>query len=301
MGKNIGFIGLGTMGGPMAGNLLKAGHSLTVYDINGEAIEAAISAGATPAATAREAAVGADVVVCMLPASQHVVSAAYGDDGFIAGLRPGVTVIDMSTIDPDTTRRVYADVKAAGAEMLDGPVSGSSAGAISGTLTIMVGGDKEVFDAHVELLNAMGTNVIHCGGIGMGETVKLANNLIAAVSMAAVAEAFALGVSKGADPQVMFDVISKSSGNCWALQTRCPVPGVVDDSPASNEFAPGFMTDLMHKDLGLALTAAADVQLPLYMGALARELYTTARNQGHGRLDFSAIAKVYDAAGKSGS
>ena len=292
MSKQVGFIGLGTMGRPMAINLIKAGHSLTVFDINPSAVEALVSAGATAAGSAREAASGAEVVVCMLPASQHVAAVAHGPDGFIAGLSPGAAVIDMSTIDPDTTRSVAEAVSAAGGRMLDGPVSGSSAGAIAGSLTIMVGGDADLLEEHYDLLSAMGSNIIHCGPIGMGETVKLANNLIAAVSMAAVSEAFALGVAKGADPQVMFDVISKSSGNCWSMQTRCPVPGVVADSPASQEFAPGFMTDLMYKDLGLALAAASQEKLPMAMAALAREQYAAASRRGYGQLDFSSVAKL---------
>ncbi len=292
MSKQVGFIGLGTMGRPMAINLIKAGHSLTVFDISPSAVEALVSAGATAAGSAREAASRAEVVVSMLPSSQHVATAAHGPEGFIAGLSSGATVIDMSTIDPDTTRSVADAVNAAGGRMLDGPVSGSSAGAIAATLTIMVGGDADLVEEHRDLLSAMGNNVIHCGSIGMGETVKLANNLIAAVSMAAVSEAFALGVAKGADPQVMFDVISKSSGNCWSMQTRCPVPGVVADSPASQDFAPGFMTDLMYKDLGLALAAASQEKLPMAMAALAREQYAAASRRGYGQLDFSSVAKL---------
>lgn len=293
MSKKIGFIGLGTMGGPMSQNLMKAGHSLTVYDINGEALESAIASGAIAVSSPKEVSQGVDILICMLPASQHVISAAYGENGFLAGLKKGTVVIDMSTIDPGTTRSVYAHVKEAGCEMLDAPVSGSSAGAISGTLTIMVGGDKAIFDEQNEILSAMGTNIIHCGAIGMGETVKLANNLVAAVSMAAVSEAFALAQAKGADAQVLFDVISKSSGNCWALQTRCPAPGVVPDSPSTNDYAPGFMTKLMQKDLGLALTAANEANVPLYMGALVRELYATTSNMGYSDSDFSAISKLY--------
>ena len=276
----------------MATNVVKAGNSLTVYDIDGQAIEALVTEGATAAGSPREVAEASDVIVCMLPASAHVMAAANGADGFIAGLKPGATVIDMSTIDPDTTRAVAQSVEAAGAQMLDAPVSGSSAWAADGTLTIMAGGDAAVLDAHRDVLGAMGTNIIHCGAIGMGETVKLANNLIAGVSMVAVAEAFALGVSKGADPQVMFDVISKASGNCWVLQTRFPEPGVVPDSPASQDFAPGFMADLMHKDLGLALAAAAQEKLPLTATAVAREMYAAASRQGWGRLDFSAVSKL---------
>lgn len=294
MVKEVGFIGLGTMGGPMANNLLAAGHSLTVRDLDDDAVTAAVASGASRADSSRGAAAAADVVICMLPSSPHVVAAAYGDDGFISGLRPGATVIDMSTIDPDTTRRVAEDVQAAGGRMLDAPVSGSSAGAIDGTLTIMVGGEAGVFESHLDLFNVLGANVIHCGPVGMGETVKLANQLSAGVSMVGVAEGFAFGLSKGVDPKVLFEVMSKSSGNCWALETRCPVPGVLADSPASNGFAAGFMTDLMHKDLGLAMTAASNDKLPLHMAALARERYAAASRAGYGHMDFSAVAKLLE-------
>ncbi len=296
MDERVGFIGLGTMGRPMAGNLLKAGCSLTVYDVDGAAVEALASHGATAAGSARETAEASDVVITMLPASQHSMAAAFGPDGYIAGLKPGSTVIDMSTIDPDTTRRIAAEVAAAGCEMLDAPVSGSSAWAESGTLTIMVGGDGAALEKRRALLGHMGTNIIHCGEIGMGETVKLANNLAAGVSMIAVTEAFALGIAKGADPQVLYDVMSKASGNCWTLQTRCPAPGVVEASPVNDGFAPGFMTDLMHKDLGLALSAAAQERLPLLLTAAAREQYAAASRRGYGRLDFSAVAKLLEAA-----
>lgn len=178
--------------------------------------------------------------------------------------------------------------------MLDAPVSGSSAGAIDGTLTIMVGGETDVFESHLDLLNVLGANVIHCGPVGMGETVKLANQVSAGVSMVGVAEGFAFGLSKGVDPKVLFEVMSKSSGNCWALETRCPVPGVLANSPASNDFAAGFMTDLMHKDLGLAMTAASNDKLPLHMAALARERYAAASRAGYGHTDFSAVAKLLE-------
>lgn len=296
MTERVGFIGLGTMGRPMASNLVKAGSRLTVCDIDGAAVEALVSLGASAAGSAREAAQASDVVISMLPASQDSMAAAFGPDGYIAGLSRGATVIDMSTIDPDTTRRIAAAVAEAGGEMLDAPVSGSSAWAAAGTLTIMVGGDAATLEKHRELLGRMGSNIIHCGEIGMGETVKLANNLAAGVSMVAVTEAFALGVAKGADPQVLFDVMSKASGNCWTLQTRCPAPGVVPESPVNDGFAPGFMTDLMYKDLGLALAAASQEKLPLALTAAAHEQYAAASRRGYGRLDFSAVAKLLEAA-----
>ena len=294
MTENIGFIGLGTMGKPMAINLLKSGYKLTVFDVEGSAIEALVSEGAIAASSAKEVAEKTAILVSMLPASQHSLAAAFGPDGYLSGLQKGSTVIDMSTIDPDTTRQIAQGVTEAGGQMLDAPVSGSSAWATTGTLTIMVGGDRKVFEEQYSLLNCMGTNIIHCGEIGMGETVKLANNLVAGVSMVAVTEAFALGISKGADPKVLFEVMSKASGNCWTLQTRCPAPGVVGDSPVNNEFAPGFMTDLMYKDLGLALAAASQEKLPLALTAIAHEQYGATSRQGFGKLDFSAVAKLLE-------
>lgn len=294
--QDVGFIGLGTMGRPMARNLLKAGYKLAVYDIDGAAVEAIVNDGASPANSPREVAENSGIIVSMLPASQHSLEAASGPDGYIAGLREGATVIDMSTIDPDTTRQIAEAVDRAGGTMLDAPVSGSSAWATTGELTIMVGGDEAVLDRHREILGHMGTHIIHCGAIGMGETIKLANNLVAGISMVAVTEAFALGVAKGADPQVLFEVMSKASGNCWTLQTRCPAPGVVSESPVNDGFAPGFMTDLMYKDLGLALAAASQEKVPLALTAIAHEQYAATSRRGFGRLDFSAVAKLLDGA-----
>lgn len=294
MGTRVGFIGVGTMGRPMALNLLKAGHELTVYDVVPAAMEAVVASGARAAGSPREAAAAGDVVIAMLPAPPHVAAAMFGPDGAIEGLGPGATLIDMSTIDPGTTRRVGEAAAAKGARMLDAPVSGSSIGAVNGTLTIMVGGAREDFVAQRDLLGAMGTNVIHCGPLGMGETVKLANNLISGVTMVAVAEAFTLGVRAGADPKVLFEVIGKSSGNCWSLQTRPPVPGLAPNSPADHDFAPGFMTDLMHKDLGLALAAGDALHIPLALTALAHQLYAMTSAQGYGRQDFSAVAKLLE-------
>jgi 3-hydroxyisobutyrate dehydrogenase len=296
MGKRVGFIGLGVMGRPMALNLVAAGHALTVFDLDDAPVQALVEAGAERAASARDAAERSEVVVTMLPASRHVESAMLGPDGVVSGLRPGATVIDMSTIDPGTTRRVAAAVEAKGGKLLDAPVSGSSTGAAEGTLTIMVGGPEAALEEQRDLLEVMGGSVIHCGATGMGETVKLCNNIVAGISVVAVAEAFALGLRAGADPRVMFDVMTKSTGNCWALQKRTPVPGVVEGVPANEGFAPGFMVDLMHKDLGLVMTAAAELRLPLALTAVAQQMYALASAQGHGREDFSAVFKVLEAA-----
>ena len=293
MGKRVGFIGLGTMGLPMASNLLAAGHSLRGYDVDGARIGALQERGAEAAGSAREAAEGADVLISILPASRHVLAAMLGPAGAVDGLGPGATVIEMSTIDPGTTRRVAEAVTARGCRMLDAPVSGGSIGARDATLTIMVGGDAEVLEAHRDLLRTLGTRVVHCGLIGMGETVKLANNLLAGTSMIAVAEAFALGLRGGADPGILLEVIQNSSGNCWALR-NAPVPGLVPGGPVNQDFAPGFMVDLMHKDLGLALGAGAELGLPLTLTALAHQLYGLASRHGYGRLDMSAVAKLME-------
>ena len=296
MAKRVGFVGLGVMGRPMALNLVKAGHQLTVFDLETKAIEALVQAGARAAGTAREAAQDREVVVSMLPASRHVEAAYLGPDGVIEGLVPNTVVIDMSTIDPGTSRRIAGEVMRKGAQMLDAPVSGSSAGAAEGTLTIMVGGDEAVLRSQRDLLEAMGHNIIHCGASGMGEAVKLCNQLVAGASMVAVAEAFALGQRLGTDPRVLFEVMSKSSGNCWALQTRPPVAGLVPNAPSGQDFAPGFMVDLMYKDFALVMAAASELRLPLVVAAAAQQLYALASQGGHGRSDFSAVFKVMERA-----
>jgi len=293
MGKSVGFIGLGTMGLPMASNLLAAGHVVRGYDVDPARLRALEAKGGEGAGSARHAADGADVVISMLPASRHVLAAMLGPDGAVEGLRPGAAVLEMSTIDPATTRRVAEAVTARGCRMLDAPVSGGSVGARDATLTIMVGGDAADLEAQRDLLRALGTRVVHCGPIGMGETVKLANNLLAGTSMVAVAEAFALGIRGGADPAVLLEVIQNSSGNCWSLRNT-PVPGLVPGAPVNQDFAPGFMVDLMHKDLGLALGAGADLGLPLTLGAVAHQLYGMASRHGYGKLDMSAVAKLLE-------
>ena len=292
MSTAIGFIGIGTMGRPMALNLLKAGHRVTVYDIRAEAAQALAEHGATVAQTAREAAAAGEVVISMLPASAHVVAAMFGEEGIIAGLRPGTIVAEMSTIDPGTARRVAEAVEAAGSRLIDAPVSGGDKGAIAGTLTIMVGGDPGILNEVRDILGVLGTNIIYCGASGMGQTVKLCNNLILGVSMVAIAEGFALGLSAGVDPALLFDVLTKSTSRSWAMETRPPVAGLTPGSPANDDFAPGFMTDLMHKDLGLALTAGNELHVPLTLTALAHQLYGMTSAQGLGRKDFSSVAKM---------
>lgn len=292
MARQIGFIGIGTMGRPMAINLLRAGHAVTAYDIVPAAAAALAAHGATVAASAREAAAAGEVVITMLPASRHVLAAMEGPEGVLAGLRPSAILVEMSTIDPGTSQRVAEMVAARGARMLDAPVSGGDKGAIAATLAIMVGGDAATLDEVRDILGVLGANIFHCGPLGMGETVKLCNNLITGITMAAIAESFTLGMKAGVDPRILYDVITKSSGNTWTLQYRVPVAGLTETSPANDDFAPGFMTDLMHKDLGLALSAGEELRVPLAMTALARQLYAMTQAQGYGRKDFSAVMKT---------
>jgi 3-hydroxyisobutyrate dehydrogenase len=289
---DVGFIGVGTMGFPMASNLLAAGFSLVVHDRDPAPVAKLVELGAGSGASPREVGERCRHVVTMLPNSPHVEAVLTGPDGLLAGLAPGGTIIDMSTIDPGTTRALAAQARDRGLRLIDAPVSGSTVKARDGTLTIMVGGDAAVLEECRPILDVLGENIVHVGPVGTGETVKLVNNLIAAISMAAVAEGFNIGVRHGLDPRVLYEVVSKSSGDCWSLRTRVPYPDVVTASPANEGFAPGFMADLMHKDVGLALAAAKAVDAPALLGAVAEQLYRAARARGHGREDFSAVAKV---------
>lgn len=291
---HIGFIGLGNMGAPMARNLLKAGHRLTVFDLSEAAVAGLAEAGATPAASpAAVARTDAELVITMLPASVHVKGVYLGEDGLLAHVRPGVLLIDSSTIDPLSAREVAAAARAHGNPMLDAPVSGGTGGATAGTLTFMVGGEAADFDRAQPVLAAMGRNIVHCGGAGNGQVAKVANNMLLGISMIGVAEAMSLGVALGMDPQVLAGIINTSSGRCWSSDTYNPFPGVMDNVPASRGYAGGFGTDLMLKDLGLASEAAKQARQPVILGALAQQLYQTFSAQGHGGLDFSAIINLY--------
>jgi 3-hydroxyisobutyrate dehydrogenase len=252
-------------------------------------VEELAQQGAEPAGTAAAAAAGAEIAITMVPSSPHEEAAVLGSQGVFEGLKPGRTLIQMSTIDPMVTRKIAKAAEERGLRMLDAPVSGSLPRAIDGTLTIMVGGPADLFEACLPVLRAMGENVFHVGEVGMGQTVKLCNNLIAAISQIAVCEAFALGAAAGADPKIMHEVISKSSGDCWVLRTRPPHPGLVENAPVDQHWAPGFMTDLMLKDVGLALDLAKGVGATSLMGGLAQQLYAAASKAGHGRQDFSAV------------
>jgi 3-hydroxyisobutyrate dehydrogenase len=285
----IGFIGLGAMGLPMAGHLVAAGHEVTVASRGRGPIEAAVSQGAVDGGTPWSVAEVSEVVVLCVPNSPEVVEVV---DGMLPVLSDGKTVVDCSTIDPEVERAQHARVGATGARYLDAPLSGGTAGAQKGTLTLMVGGDAAVLADTEPALEPFAGLVVHVGGPGMGQVVKLCNNLIYAAQMTATAEATALAVKSGVDMAKLLEVLTHATGDCVAVRTRLPVPGVVPDSPASNGWQPGFMTDLMAKDLDLAMAYAARTGVPVATTAAARQLLTAASAAGYGREDFSAVAKV---------
>jgi 3-hydroxyisobutyrate dehydrogenase len=285
----IGFIGVGTMGLPMAANLLKKGFAVTAYDLNPEAVKAAAAAGMTAAASAAEAVAGADLVITMLPSSPHVEAAYTGDGGVVNAARKGTLCVDMSTIDPAASRRVSAAAAERGIRFIDAPVSGGTPRATDGTLAIMVGGSAEDFKAALPALMAMGANVIHVGPVGSGEVAKLCNNLIAGVAAVAVSEAFRIAEGFGVDLKVVTEVISKSSGNTWLMEQMHPVPGIVARAASTNGYAPGFMTDLMCKDVGLAVDAARALRIPLFVAPAAQQVYRLASSHGLGRKDFTSV------------
>ncbi|MDG5493707.1 3-hydroxyisobutyrate dehydrogenase [Niveispirillum sp. BGYR6] len=288
----IAFIGLGNMGLPMAKNLLKGGHRVIGVDLAPANLAAAAEAGIETGPAAGPAASLADVIVTMLPAGPHV-RAVYGNaGGVIESAKPGTLFIDSSTVDVDSARAVAAQAEKAGHLMLDAPVSGGTGGAAAGTLTFMVGGSDAAFDKAKPYLELMGKTIVHAGGPGTGQAAKICNNMVLGISMIAVSEAFALADKLGLDRQKLFDISSKSSGQCWSLTSYCPVPGPVPTSPANREYQPGFAVDMMLKDLKLAQQAAASAGASTPLGAQAAALYQLFSAAGHGGLDFSAIVKM---------
>ena len=285
----VGFIGVGNMGGPMARNLAAAGHEVAVHDLVADLVAACVAAGAAAAGSARAAVADAEVVVSMLPASEHV-RRLYVDDGLLDVIDPSATVIDCSTIAPATARAVAARAAERGVDMLDAPVSGGTAGAENATLTFMVGGAAVVLERVRPLLEQMGANVFHAGGPGAGQTAKVCNNMLLAAQMTATAEALALGAAGGLDPATLSAIMQRSSGGNWPLNVYNPWPGVMEGVPASRGYEGGFLVDLMIKDLELALDAATESGTPVAMGSLARNLYRLHRQVNDaGGLDFSSI------------
>jgi 3-hydroxyisobutyrate dehydrogenase len=292
MMTTIGFIGLGNMGAPMAANLVSAGHQVTGFDLVPGAMEALTTKGGHVVASLAEVAGAGDIVITMLPAGPQVRSVYLDPGGVLAGARRGALLIDCSTIDVETARAVAAAAKEAGFDMLDAPVSGGVSGAEAASLTFMVGGEAEIFARAQLVLAAMGRTIVHAGPAGNGQAAKICNNMILGISMIAVCEAFSLAERLGLEAQTLFDISSKSSGQCWALTSYCPVPGPVPASPANRDYAPGFTAAMMLKDLRLAQQAAGATATATPLGATAASLYQMFVDGGAGVLDFSGIYRL---------
>lgn len=283
----IGFIGLGIMGGPMARNLLKAGHHLVVYDIATANMEKLAAAGAVTAGAAKEVAEGCTTIITMLPNSPHVKAAVCGEGGVLEGAKPGTVLIDMSSIAPLASQEIEQECAAKGVTLLDAPVSGGEPKAVDGTLSIMVGGDEAVFlQVREDVLLKMGSSAVYCGGIGAGNTTKLANQVVVACNIAACAEAFTLAKKAGVDPALVFDAIKGGLAGSTVMSAKMPMI-------LEGDFRPGFKIDLHIKDLGNALDTAHSTGSPLPLTALVMEMMQTLRADGNGQDDHSALAKFY--------
>jgi 3-hydroxyisobutyrate dehydrogenase len=285
---NIAFIGLGNMGGPMAANLIKAGHKVTGFDLVAASRDAAKADGVAIAGSATDSVKGAEVVITMLPAGKHVVAVWTEILGAVA---PGALMIDCSTIDVESARQAHALAGKAKLASVDAPVSGGVGGAKAATLTFMAGGEAKAFAAAKPILEAMGKKIVHCGEAGAGQAAKICNNMILGISMIGVSEAFTLAEKLGLSHQALFDVASTSSGQCWSLTTYCPVPGPVPASPANNDYKPGFAAALMLKDLRLSQEAAKASGAATPLGAHAESIYEAFEKAGHGGVDFSGIIR----------
>ncbi|WP_106795755.1 3-hydroxyisobutyrate dehydrogenase [Rhizobium sp. H4] len=286
----IAFIGLGNMGGPMAANLVKRGHEVLGFDLAASVLKAAEASGVKPASHASQAVKDAEIVITMLPQGRHVLT-AWTD--ILQTAARDTLVIDCSTIDVDSSRKAHEMAKAAGCLSLDAPVSGGTGGASAGTLTFMAGGSDEAFAKAKPILEAMGKRIVHCGEAGAGQAAKICNNMILGISMVGVCEAFVLAEKLGLSHQALFDVASTSSGQCWSINTYCPVPGPVPTSPANNGYKPGFAAALMLKDLKLSQEAALASGASTPMGAEAAQLFALFEKQGNGGRDFSAIIEMF--------
>jgi 3-hydroxyisobutyrate dehydrogenase len=289
---SIGFIGVGHMGGPMARNLLKAGHQVTVFDPNAGNAGAMVAAGAKQAASLVELSAANDVILSMLPSGRELRVASLDNDGIVAHAKAGALLVDCSTTDVDSARAVADAAKKRGLQFIDSPVSGGVAGAEAGTLTFMAGGEEKAVEAARPLLMAMGKTVVHTGACGSGQAAKICNNLILGISMIGVSEAFVLAEHLGLSADKLFAVSSTSSGQCWSLTSYCPAPGPVPAAPSNREYKPGFAAKMMLKDLRLATDAAEKHNQAIELGDLAKRLYERFVQEGSGDLDFSAIIKA---------
>lgn len=288
---NVAFLGLGNMGGPMAKNLIAAGHSLTVFDLVEAACSALAAEGASIAGSAAEAAEGADVIISMLPAGKHVAGTFLGADGLLAKVSKDTLILDASTIDAATARQVGEAAAEIGINFMDTPVSGGVAAAAAGTLAFMCGGSESAYARAKPILQGMGSpeKIFHAGPAGAGQVAKAANNMLLAIHMIGTSEALAMGEANGLDPAVLSEIMKASSGNNWSLQVYNPWPDVMEGVPSSNNYQPGFMVDLMVKDLGLACEVADSCGLDNQMGKQAMTAYIAHQADDHGRRDFSSI------------
>ncbi len=296
MSRSIAFIGLGHMGTPMAANLVRAGYSVTGFDVVPAALEAARANGVTIAGSGAAAAAVADVVITMLPSGRDVFAAYGGAGGLLAAAKPGSLFLECSTIAVTDARAAHDMITAAGHRGLDAPVSGGVVGAEAGTLTFMVGGSTGDFADAAGIFEVMGKRIVHCGGPGTGQAAKVCNNMILGVSMIAVSEAFVLGEKLGLTHQALFDVTANASGQCWSLTTNCPVPGPVPTSPANRDYRPGFAGALMAKDLGLAKKALESTGVVAELGSRAEQIYRRFADGGGAATDFSGIINEIRAA-----
>jgi 3-hydroxyisobutyrate dehydrogenase len=287
----IGFIGLGNMGLPMAQNLLKVGHVVSGFDVNAEASEWLAASGGKGTNSIGDACNGAEVVVTMLPAGEHVRQVYLGESGVLAAVTPGTLLIDSSTIDVQTARDVARAAEGRELDMVDAPVSGGVTGAQGATLTFMVGGSDDAFARARLILDSMGKTIVHAGGSGTGQAAKICNNMILGASMIVVSEAFLLAEKLGLDAQKLFDISSKSSGQCWSMTSYCPVPGLVPASPANRDYQAGFTAAMMLKDLNLAQAAARATRATTPLGAGAAAVYERFVDTGEGGVDFSGIIR----------
>jgi 3-hydroxyisobutyrate dehydrogenase len=287
---SIGFIGVGHMGGPMARNLVKAGHQVTVFDPNADNAKAVT--GAKQAASLVELSATNDIIVSMLPSGRELKVAYLDNDGIVSHAKQGALLIDCSTTDVDSARAVADAAKKRGLLFIDSPVSGGVAGAEAGSLTFMAGGEDAAVDAARPILMSMGKNVVHTGASGSGQAAKICNNLILGISMIGVCEAFVLAEHLGLSPEKLFAVSSTSSGQCWSLTSYCPVPGPVPAAPSNRDYQPGFAAKMMLKDLRLATDAAEKHNQAIEIGELAKKLYERFVQEGSGDLDFSAIIQA---------
>ena len=286
----IGFIGIGSMGKPMSINLLRAGYELTVYDIRKEAMKALIRSGAKAATSPKEVAQASDIVLTSLPTPEALEDVVLGADGVLEGARKGGILIDTSTVSPSTIKKIWTEAKERGLMVLEAPVSGGVIGAEAGTLTVIVGGDRPVFERCHEILKVLGKNIYHVGDIGSGNTVKLVNNLISLVNVVVLSEGMVLGVKAGIEPETLHNVIKVSSGRSYALEVKLP------RHISKGEFKQGFALELACKDLGLALDLGREIGVPLFVTSVARQIYELARARGMSRLDHTAVITLLEEA-----